>query len=59
MKIFKYPVPTTDGCLIEMPEGAKALTVQVQNHVPMLWASVDPGADLEMRVEEALRGEAS
>lgn len=50
MKIYKYPVNQPKGYIsIEMPKGAKILTVQVQNEVPCIWALVDPNAAPEIR----------
>ena len=42
--IWKYPLQVTDEQTIDMPSGAEALTVQVQNGTPCLWARVDPAA---------------
>ena len=39
--IWKFPVPVNDGNVLEMPEGAKILSVQVQGETPCLWALVD------------------
>ena len=44
-RVYKYPIPTNFVGLeavfeLEIPEEAKALTVQVQNSVPCLWAEV-------------------
>jgi hypothetical protein len=45
-KIFKYQLEVTDNQVIQMPENAEILTVQVQNidlkQVPCLWARVNP-----------------
>ena len=32
-----------------MPKGADLLTVQMQNGTPVLWAQVDPSAEIEAR----------
>ncbi len=45
--IYKYPV--SPECEIEMPRGAKILTVQTQRGEPQLWALVDPDAPKERR----------
>lgn len=42
MTIYKYPLEITDRQVIDMPDGAKILTVQVQHEVPCVWAPVDP-----------------
>lgn len=47
MKIFKYTIEP--DAYIEMPNGARILSVQVQNGVPVLWALVDPDAPLKRR----------
>ena len=39
--VWKYPLNITDTQEVWMPPGAKALTVQVQQGVPCLWALVD------------------
>ena len=46
-KIYKYPIEITDNQIVEMPVGAKILTVQIQNGVPCIWAMVDPEAEKE------------
>lgn len=38
---WKYPLPCAGSTEIPMPRGAKVLTVQTQNHQPVLWARVD------------------
>lgn len=43
MEIWKYPLECQDYVFLDMPVGAKPLTVQVQNGTPCLWAIVDPG----------------
>lgn len=42
MKIYKYPIPIDGMTVIKMPEGAKILTVQLQNGEPHIWALVNP-----------------
>lgn len=45
--VFKYAVqPRLAPTTIAMPFGAKIIHVGQQNNVPMLWALVDPNADL-------------
>ncbi len=41
-KIFKYPVEINDTITIDLPLGARILSVQTQNNSPMMWALVDP-----------------
>lgn len=43
--IYKYPLESGDVNEIEMPEGAKVLTVQIQRDIPCIWALVDPNMD--------------
>lgn len=43
--IWKYPLGPGQN-IIMMPQGAKALAVQVQDHQPTLWALVEPDAIL-------------
>ncbi len=48
-QVWKFPVmPGND--IIEMPKGAKVLAFQHQDSIgPMIWALVDPDAELEPR----------
>ena len=39
--IWKYPIDTTSCHEIEMPLNAKILCVQLQDHIPTLWALVE------------------
>ena len=45
-KIYKYPLEITDAQMIEIPEGAEVLTVQLQEETPCLWAKVSPANKL-------------
>lgn len=46
MKIYKYPIGQPDGYFgIEMPKGAKLLSVQGQYATVCIWALVDPDAE--------------
>lgn len=47
--IYKYPLQTVDDQDIEMPIGAKILTVKMQHGQPCLWALVDPNVEYEKR----------
>ena len=38
--IHKYQFEIADKVLIKMPEGARVLSVQVQNDTPTIWAMV-------------------
>jgi hypothetical protein len=42
--IWKYPLQVTDEQVIDAPEGAEALTVQMQSGTPCLWMRVDPAS---------------
>jgi hypothetical protein len=47
--IYKYPLNSQD-CTLQLPKGAKLLTVQLQNQIENLWALVDPHtSELEER----------
>ena len=46
--VYKYLLGITDVQTIQMPKGAKILTVQVQSaYGPCVWALVDPSQELE------------
>lgn len=47
--IWKFPIVVTDDQEVEMPEGARIVTVQVQKGTLNLWAIVDPSAPLKKR----------
>lgn len=42
--IWKFPIDITDQQSVEMPDGARILTVQVQGGEVCLWAEVDSTA---------------
>ena len=42
--IWKFPLATTDRQVVNLPVGAKVLTVQAQFDKPCLWALVDVDA---------------
>lgn len=51
--IWKFPLEVTDSQLVNIPEGAKILTVQTQQGIVTLWAVIDPSKDpdtLEVRI---------
>jgi hypothetical protein len=50
LAVWKFEVPVRDRFEIEMPVGARLLTVQTQNGRPHLWALVNPHAETETRV---------
>ena len=47
--IYKYPVTVYDDFVVELPEGARVLTVDVQHGEPVMWAMVDPTAPTSKR----------
>ena len=49
LSIFKYPIPMDDYCSLDLPKGAKILTVQEQHGEPQIWALVDPEKQTEIR----------
>jgi hypothetical protein len=53
--IYKYEVRIADEFAIEMPRGARVLSVQTQNSAPYLWALVESTAPMTLRTF-ALRG---
>lgn len=42
--IWKYPLNTSGATELQMPAGAKVLSMQLQGGTPTLWALVDPTA---------------
>ena len=48
-KVFKYPVPANDYFYLDLPRGAKILTVQIENSRPQIWALVNPENPTETR----------
>lgn len=42
--IWKYRLPTENEPVLEMPEGAEVINVDVQDATPCLWAIVNPEA---------------
>lgn len=49
MKIFKYPILVTDVQSLEMPAGAKVLSIAEQHERVCIWALVDPSAPIVLR----------
>lgn len=47
--IHKFPLEPKDLNIVEMPEGAEILSVQVQHETPVLWAIVDTDRAKEQR----------
>lgn len=44
LTVWKFPVAIEDAFALDMPEGARVLSVQVQGDKPWIWALVDPKA---------------
>lgn len=49
MTIWKYELPLSSLNNLEIPSGAKILTVQVQNNKPCIWVQVDENNTKETR----------
>ena len=43
LRVYKYTIPVEDHFSLDLPAGAKILTVQVQYQEPQIWALVDSG----------------
>ena len=44
--VWKYAIPMSSEFTLQMPRGAKPLTVQTQQGAPMMWALVDDAAPM-------------
>ena len=49
MRVYKYEVPVSDYFTIEMPVGARILSIQTQFKRTCIWALVDPNAEKQKR----------
>ena len=49
LNVFKYAIDVKDSTKVEMPKGAKVLSLQVQHGTPFILALVDPHAEKEVR----------
>lgn len=49
MTIYKYDVPVKGEATVDMPEGARVLSVGLQGSSPKIWALVDPRAPMRPR----------
>jgi len=49
LTVYKYAVPVEDYFSLELSQGAKILTVQVQHDSPQIWALVNPESPTETR----------
>jgi hypothetical protein len=47
--IYKYPLEINDNIALDLPKGAKVLSIGNQNNIPCLWALVDPAKPKEKR----------
>ena len=47
--VFKYTIPVEDCFSLDLPKGAKILTVQEQHGEPQLWALVNKNKPNEKR----------
>ena len=47
--IYKYPVVADDIFVLDLPNGAEVLTVQIQYKEPQLWVLLDPSAPKKER----------
>jgi len=50
IKIFKYEIPVNDEIELDLPKGAKVLTIQLQKGVPCIWMLVNPDLSTEKRL---------
>lgn len=48
LTIWKFQLKTSDLVAINMPEGSKIISLQVQSSVPTIWALVNPA---EMKIK--------
>lgn len=48
-RVYKYPVLLSDRFHLDLPVGAKILSVNIQHGNPQMWALVDPDCPLERR----------
>jgi hypothetical protein len=44
MTIWKFPLVIDDRQEVEVPDGARFLSIQTQNGLPCMWLAVDPKA---------------
>lgn len=57
--VFKYPVLLTDIFSLDLPEGAKVLSVDVQRGEPQLWALCDATMSAGMVTPSSIDGKMS
>jgi hypothetical protein len=49
LTVYKYNVPLEDVIFLDLPEGAKILSFQVQHNRPTIWALVNSNAPKKRR----------
>ncbi len=49
LTVYKYPIPVEGYFSLDLPRGAKILTIQAQYDEPVLWALVSPELPNEIR----------
>lgn len=49
LRIYKYAIPIEAYFSLELPRGAKILTMQEQRGKPQIWALVNPESSTEIR----------
>ncbi len=49
MPIWKYPIPIEDSFEIEMPQGARVLSVDTQDGKPYIWVLVNTSSPKGLR----------
>ena len=49
LRVCNYTISVGDYFSLDLPVGAKILTVQVQRDEPQIWALVDPGQRSKVR----------
>lgn len=56
MRVWEWPLAITDSQTIEMPLGAKILTVQIQGEVPVMYALCNKKLATRRRRKIAIHG---
>lgn len=56
LRVYKYTIPPEDYFSLDLPAGAKILTVQTQRDKPQIWALVDTGQQSKVRHNFRLAG---
>ena len=50
MKVYKYSIPINDYFNLDLPIGARILSVQTQGKQPQMWVLVNPEEPTEKRL---------